>query len=130
MAKPGGYMEYTTQRIIVDPREVPKDFDIDPDDYVILQNHDRYEVKSTDVAQFNGGITLYTKRALGAQTLEVSNAGVKDRISMFQIGSAENVPVYDQSRRDTLLFESNGSNEVVRIKTISQTLVLFDSVTT
>lgn len=122
LSKPGGYIEIADQNVIIDPRELPKGFIVEPDDYVIFDDHTRYEVQSVDTVQFQGGLMLYLKRSKGAQISQIYDIKIKDKLILFQI-----VHSLDAFNQQSLTLTQTATESAIYNRSIANALILTDN---
>lgn len=66
----GGYYDVATRLIVVDLEDVPDDFQITVDDYVVTDQK-RYEIKNVETLEHNQGILLTVKETVGLIACEI-----------------------------------------------------------
>lgn len=77
----GGVYEVGTRLFVIDARDVPKDFEIGMDDWIVYDNR-RYNPKSIDRLEQNGGWLIVGRETEGTPVLP--QASVRDEIQLSQ----------------------------------------------
>jgi len=68
----GGFFDASDRRIILDANDVPDDWDIDINQFVIFNNK-RYDIKSFDTFESNAGYTLIVRETTGQKIVRLEN---------------------------------------------------------
>jgi hypothetical protein len=69
--------------IIIDNRDLPKDFDIDLKDYLVI-NRVRYDIKSSEQLEHRKGTLLVTKQVTGQRVDEIFDVTIKQKLIINQ----------------------------------------------
>ena len=77
----GGYIEIIDKIVILDKKDLPKTFDVNPDDYVVI-DHQRFDIKAIDDYE---RIILALKQTTGQSTLEVIDMKIKQNLIIEQV---------------------------------------------
>jgi hypothetical protein len=72
-------IETVDRIVIVDDKDLPNDFDIEPGDYCIINRH-RYEIKSVDDYESNIGYVLTLKETRGIESFAIIDIKTKSRL--------------------------------------------------
>lgn len=79
----GAYQDIDVKRIIIDGADLPKDYEILPDDYIVY-DHKRYEITYFEKLEHSAGYLLTAKRLLGAPVNEVHEVKIQQTFRIFQ----------------------------------------------
>ncbi len=79
--------------IILDATDVPDDFDLQPNDYLIIHSeigkNVRYDIKSIDQYEFDSGFILQLKETVGAKLEQIFDLFLKSKVLLQQIVETE-----------------------------------------
>lgn len=85
-------IEISDRFIILDYNDLPKDFDIEPRDHVII-NHHRYEIITVNENEYGTGYMLTARETKGVDKFEVIDGKVKHKLVFVQLVQGETVIV-------------------------------------
>jgi hypothetical protein len=83
----GSSLEVSDRIVIVDATDVPDDFDIQPNDYLIIfseHGNTRYDIKTVTQYEFDAGYILSLKETVGAKLAQIIDLYLKNRITISQ----------------------------------------------
>jgi hypothetical protein len=78
----GGYQDQEIKRIIIDSEDLPIDFVLRPDDFLVY-DHSKFEVVYLEKLEVNSGYQLIARRLVGAPVNEIHILSVRDDIRIL-----------------------------------------------
>lgn len=80
----GSSIEIADRTIIIDATDIPDTYVIETNDYLIINNQSRYDIKDVTQYEFDAGYILNVKESKGAKLNQIWTLYLKDRLSINQ----------------------------------------------